>query len=81
MGLRDFFRRHGNVFSVSSREVDDVNQGDEEMLVEEYGRRAVEAERPAGWAGRGRAGLATVQPYASADELGDGDPPADSASR
>ncbi len=44
MSLRDFFRRHRNVFSISTDEVD-VEPGDDDMLVEEYGERAVEARR------------------------------------
>ncbi len=72
MGLADFFRRHRNVFSISSKAVD-VKRGDEDMLVEEYGGRAVEAERPAGWVGRGEAGLATLRPDVAEDELADED--------
>jgi hypothetical protein len=44
MGLRDFFRRHANVFSYTTDEVDG-GSGNEDMLVEEYGERAVEAEQ------------------------------------
>ena len=44
MSLRDWFRRHGNVFSISTEEVD-ADSADEDMLHEEYGDRAVEARR------------------------------------
>jgi hypothetical protein len=37
MSLRDWFRRRGNVFSISTREVV-AESGDEDMLTEEYGR-------------------------------------------
>ncbi len=79
MGLADFFRRHRNVFSVSTQTVV-AKPGDDDMLFEEYGERAVEAERPAGWVGRGRAGLATLRPDVSEDEIADGELPPDSAS-
>jgi hypothetical protein len=91
MSLRDFFRRHGNVFSVSSREVDG-GRGNEDMLVEDYGERANEAEHEAGWVGRGGGGagsvstagsslgLASLQPDPSYDEIADGEPPPDQAS-
>jgi len=47
MGLRDFFRRHGNVFSVSTQRVDSES-GNVDMLEEEYGERAVEERRSSG---------------------------------
>ena len=55
-----WFRRHRNVFSISTREVV-AKPGDDDMLVEEYGERAVEARRPAGYGTRLRGG--TVAPY------------------
>jgi hypothetical protein len=79
MGLRDFFRRHGNVFSITTREVV-ARSGDEDMLVEDYGERAVEAERAPGFgtrSGRGATG-AVVRLDVSEDELAD-EPPPDSA--
>jgi hypothetical protein len=79
MSLRDFFRRHGNVFSISAREVD-ADSGNEDMLVEEYGERAVEAEREPGFgsrSGRGATG-SVVRLDLSYDELAD-EPPPDSA--
>jgi hypothetical protein len=79
MGLRDFFRRHGNVFSISTREVV-AGSGDEDMLVEDYGERAVESEREPGFgarSGRGATG-AVVRLDVSEDELAD-EPPPDSA--
>jgi hypothetical protein len=88
MGLRDWFRRHGNVFSISSREVDGA-PGDEDMLVEEYGERAVE-ERRGFSAVVGFEGLTPAvppllgglpKPDVSVDEIQDGEPPPDSASR
>ena len=91
MSLRDFFRRHGNVFSISTRQVDG-GRGNEDMLVEEYGERAIEAEREAGWVGRGAGGtgsvstagsslgLASLEPDPSYDEVADGEPPPDQAS-
>jgi hypothetical protein len=91
MSLRDFFRRHRNVFSISTREVDG-GRGNEDMLVEEYGERATETEHEAGWVGRGGGGagsvstagsalgLASVQPDPSYDEIADGEPPPDQAS-
>jgi hypothetical protein len=47
MSLRDWFRRHRNVFSISTREVD-AEPGDHDMLREEYGDRAVEERRSSG---------------------------------
>jgi hypothetical protein len=44
MGLRGFFPRHRNVFSVSTEEVV-AEPGVDDMLVEDYGKRGVEAER------------------------------------
>lgn len=89
MGLRDFFRRHGNVFSISGQEVDGVKPGEEDMLVEEYGKRAVEARRLAPRPGSApRTGGRGVGPVVappqldvSEDELADEDPPPDSADR
>jgi hypothetical protein len=88
MGLRDWFRRHGNVFSISTREVGGA-PGDEDMLVEEYGERAVEERRGfnavVGFEGLtpgvppSQAGL--PKPDVSEDEIQDGEPPPDSASR
>jgi hypothetical protein len=91
MSLRDFFRRHRNVFSISTPEVDG-GRGNEDMLVEEYGERAIEAEHEAGWVGRGGGGagsvstagsslgLASVQPDVAYDEIADGEPSPDQAS-
>lgn len=91
MSLGDWFRRHRNVFSISTRGVV-AEPGDEDMLVEEYGGRAVEAEREAGWVGRGGGGagsvstagsslgLASLQPDPSYDEIADDESPPDSAS-
>jgi hypothetical protein len=80
MGLRDFFRRHGNVFSISTREVVAPTE-DEDMLVEEYGERAVEAQRAPGYgstSGRGATGT-VLRLDVSEDELAD-EPPPDSPS-
>jgi hypothetical protein len=82
MGLADFFRRHRNVFSISSKEVD-AEPGDEDMLVEEYGERAVEASHLAprpGQVGQRTWAGAAAQLDVSADELADEDPPPTSAS-
>ena len=79
MSLRDFFRRHRNVFSISTPEVDG-GRGNEDMLVEEYGERATEAEREAGWVGRGRGGLPSLQPDPSYDGVAEAEPPPDHAS-
>ena len=91
MSLADWFRRHRNVFSISTREVI-AKPGEDDMLVEEYGERATEAEREAGWVGRGGGGagsvstagsslgLASVQPDPSYDEIADGEPPPDQTS-
>ena len=85
MGLRAWFRRHGNVFSISTREVD-VGPGNEDMLVEEYGERAVEARRQAPrpllapQRGVGFAGAMTPQLDVSQDEIQEAEPPPDSAS-
>ena len=83
MSLRDFFRWHGNVFSISTPEVDGGG-GNEDMLVEEYGERAVEAERPASWAGRSGRHIplnapAGILPDRSSDEIADAEPPPDPA--
>jgi len=83
MGLRDFIRRHRNVFSYSSREVVG-GPGNEDMLVEEYGERADEAERPASWAGRGGrliqwSASPAQLPDPSYDEIADREPPPDPA--
>ncbi len=43
--LPDFFQRHANVFSYTTREVEG-GTGNEDTLVEEYGERAVEAQQP-----------------------------------
>jgi hypothetical protein len=88
MGLRDWFRRHGNVFSISTREVDG-RPGDVDMLVEEYGERAVEGRRAytrvTGFEGLKPAvppSLAGLpKPDVSVDEIQDGEPPPDSATR
>lgn len=79
MSLRDWFRRHGNVFSISTKEVD-VEVGDQDMLVEDYGKRAVEAERAPGYGIRsGSGGTGTVVRLdVSEDELAD-EPLPDSA--
>lgn len=77
MGFRDFFRRHGNVFSVSNKEVV-ASAEDDDMLVEEYGERAIEAERTPGFgirSGPGATGT-VVQLDPSEDELADEPPPA-----
>jgi hypothetical protein len=91
MSLADWFRRHRNVFSISTREVV-AKPGDEDMLVEEYGERAVEARRPSGYGtrsgrwgtvtGYGSRSQGTVKPLdVSGDEIADGEqPPPDSAS-
>jgi hypothetical protein len=80
MSLTDWFRRHGNVFSISTKEID-VESGDEDMLVEDYGERAVEAERVPGY-GRFRSGPGAngtvVRLDVSDDELA-GEPLPDSA--
>jgi hypothetical protein len=76
MGLRDFFRRHGNVFSVSTREVD-AGAGNEDMLEEDYGERAVEARHAPAYgikSGGGATGTA-VRLDVSEDELADEPPP------
>ena len=79
MGVRDFFRRHGNVFSVSTREVD-AWAGNEDTLEEEYGERAVEAERAPGFGARSGSGATgtAARLDVSEDELAD-EPPPDSA--
>lgn len=41
MSVRDWFRRHGNVLSISTRSVK-IEPGDQGMLLEEYGSRAGE---------------------------------------
>jgi hypothetical protein len=41
MGLREFFRRHRNVFSVTNEWVD-AGTGDVETIEEEYGEQATE---------------------------------------
>ena len=89
MSLVDWFRRHRNVFSISTREVV-AKPGDEDMLVEEYGKRAVEARRPIGYGrriggtGTGRLGIWSKTPVppldVSEDAIADGEPPPDSAS-
>jgi hypothetical protein len=88
MGLRDWFRRHGNVFSISTREVGGA-PGDEDMLVEEYGERAVEERRGFNavfWfegltPGVPPSPAGLPKPDVSEDEIEDGEPPPDSASR
>jgi hypothetical protein len=80
VGLRDFFRRHGNVFSISTEEVDAAS-GNEEMLEEEYGERAVEARHAPAYgikSGAGSLGRPVTQLDVSEDELAD-EPPPDSA--
>ena len=47
MSLGDWFRRHQNVFSLSTKEVE-ADSGDEDMLREEYGEQAVEERRSSG---------------------------------
>jgi len=56
MGLRAFIRRHHNVFSFDTREVE-AEPGDEDMLEEEYGERAVEEEKSPGFVAKTRGGL------------------------
>lgn len=87
MSLRDWFRRHGNVFSISGQAVDGVEPDDEDMLAEEYGERAVEARR-APRAVVGPDSLTDTAPGprlplldVSEDELADEDPPPDPADR
>jgi hypothetical protein len=81
MSLRDWFRRHGNVFSISTREVV-AESGDEDMLVEDYGMRAIEAERAPGYGARSGPGATgtVVRLDVSEDELADEESPPDSAS-
>jgi len=89
MSLADWLRRHRNVFSISTREVV-AKPGDEDMLVEEYGERAVEARRKPGYSirnlygGRRSAAPGPGNPLTqldlSEDEIADGEPPPDSAS-
>ena len=88
MSLADWFRRHRNVFSISTREVI-AKPGEDDMLVEEYGERGVEARHPAGYAARsggvapgpGGASARTVVPLdVSQDEIAEGESPPDSAS-
>jgi hypothetical protein len=89
MGLVDWFRRHRNVFSISTREVV-AKPGDEDMLVEEYGERAVEARRAPGYGTRsggnvrqafvGRPGGVETPLDVSEDEIAEGEPPPDSPS-
>jgi hypothetical protein len=88
MSLVDWFRRHRNVFSISNREVI-AKPGEDDMLVEEYGERGVEARHPAGYAtrsggvapGPGGASARTVVPLdVSEDEIADGESPPDSDS-
>ena len=80
MSLAEWFLRHRNVFSISAREVA-AKPGDEEMLVEEYGERAVEARRPSGYVFRLRFPRRPVMPLeVSEDEIAEGEPPPDSAS-
>ena len=73
------------IFSISTREVV-AKPGSDDMLVEEYGERAVEARRPAGYGTRrggtvapyGGPGGGTVTPLeVSKDEIADGEPPPD----
>jgi hypothetical protein len=82
MSLRDWFRRHGNVFSISTKEVD-ARAGDEDMLREEYGARAVEAEKAPGYGVK--SGIDTpfvvTQIDVSDDEIADAvEPPPESTS-
>jgi hypothetical protein len=80
MRLGDWFRRHRNVFSFSTREVDAAT-GDEDMLREEYGEQAVEVRRSSGsltQTGFGGLGVRSAPPLLdlSADgilEVGDED--------
>jgi hypothetical protein len=79
MGLRDWFRRHGNVFSISTREVA-ADSGDDDMLTEEYGDRAVEARQAPDYGNKSGLGVPWVtQLDVSEDELADGEPPPDPA--
>jgi hypothetical protein len=80
MGLRDFFRRHGNVFSITTDEVS-AGPGNEDMLEEDYGERAVEARKAPGYgtkSGLGSVRQSVTQVDVSEDELAD-EPPPDSA--
>ena len=56
MSLRAWFRRHRNVFSISTKGVD-TERGNQDMLREEYGDQAVEERRSSG-AGIGLRGTA-----------------------
>lgn len=47
MSLRAWFRRHRNVLSISTEEID-TEPGNQEMLREEYGDQAVEERRSSG---------------------------------
>ena len=47
MSLRAWFRRHRNVFSISTKGVD-AGRGNQDLLREEYGDRAVEERRSSG---------------------------------
>jgi hypothetical protein len=47
MSLRAWFRRHRNVLSISTKEID-TEPGNQEMLREEYGDQAVEERRSSG---------------------------------
>lgn len=80
MGLADFFRRHRNVFSISSKEVG-VEAGDQDMLVEEYGGRAVEASHVAPTPSQVGFGAPGGGPQldVSVDELADDNPAPDPA--
>jgi hypothetical protein len=73
MGLRTFFRRHRNVFSYTTEEVD-MGRGNEDMAVEEYGERAVEADQApsAGLVRRMFRGY-PLPPDVSYDEIADGE--------
>ncbi len=82
MGLRDFFRRHANVFSYTTDEVEG-GRGNEDTLVEEYGERAVEAEQAQPFTPKAEvvplhlSGIAGLKGDVSYDEIADGDAPRD----
>jgi hypothetical protein len=85
MSLRAWFRRHRNVFSISTREVV-AKGGEEDMLVEDYGARAVEARHPDGYGFRlrptvyGVQSAGSVMPEVSEDVIAEGEPSPNSPS-